>query len=163
MKTKVENQVRKMLNKGLIEYSQSPFSSPVLLVKKKDQSWKFCVDYRYLNALTRKFKYPMPDIDELLDELHGATWFSSLDLWAGFHQILLKLGEEYKTAFQTHIGHFEFCVMAFSLTGAPGTFQRAMNTTLTPLLWRSVFVFFDDILVYSSTFEEHVQHLHQVF
>jgi hypothetical protein len=116
-----------------------------------------------LNALTWKFKYPIPVIDELLDELHGAAWFPSLDLRAGFHQILLKLGEEYKTAFQTHIGHFDFHVMAFGLTGTPGTFQKAMNTTLASVLRKSVLVFFDDVLVYNSTFEEHVHHLHQVF
>jgi hypothetical protein len=134
-----------------------------MLVKKKDQTWRFYVDYRYLNALTRKFKCHVPVIDELLDELYGAAWFSSLDLRAGFHQILLQPGEEHKTAFQIHIGHFEFCVMAFGLTGAPGTFQRAIRTTLAPLLRKSVLVFFDDILVYTKAFEEHVHHLQQVF
>jgi hypothetical protein len=101
-------------------------------------------------------------IDELLDELHGASWFSSLDLRAGFHQILLRPGEEHKIAFQTHIGQFEFRVMAFGLTGAPGTFQKAMNTTLSPLLRKCVLVFFDDILVYNSSFESHLQHLQMV-
>jgi hypothetical protein len=117
-------------------------------LRKKDNAWRFCVDYRYLNALT---------------ELHGASWFSSLDLRAGFHQILMQPGEEFKTAFQTHIGHFEFRVMAFGLTGAPDTFQKAMNTTLAPMLRKGVLVFFDDILVYSSSLEEHVNHLHQIF
>jgi hypothetical protein len=101
-------------------------------------------------------------IDKLLDELHGAPWFSSLDMRAGFHQILLHPGEEYKTEFQTHIVHFEFRVMAFGLTGAPGTFQGAMNTTLAPLLRKCVLVFFNDILVYSSSFEEHLVHMCQV-
>jgi hypothetical protein len=134
MKNEIEQQIQDMLSKGLIQHSQSAFSSPVLLVKKKDKPWRFCVDYRHLNALTVKCTYPVPVIDELLDELHGASWFSSLDLRAGFHQILLRPGEEHKTAFQTHIGQFEFRVMAFGLTGAPGTFQKAMNTTLSPLL-----------------------------
>jgi hypothetical protein len=98
-------------------------------------------------------------IDELLDELHGASWFSSLDLRAGFHQILLRPGEEYKTTFQTHIGQLEFRVMAFGLTFAPDTFQNAMNTTLSPLARKCVLVFFDDILVYSPSFESHLQHL----
>jgi hypothetical protein len=101
-------------------------------------------------------------INELLDEVHGSSWFSSLDLRVGFHQILLKPGEEYKIAFQTHLGHFEFRVMAFGLTGALGIFQRAMNTTLQPVLRKCALVFFDDILIYSATFEDHLKHLQQV-
>jgi hypothetical protein len=129
MKNEIEQQVQDMLLKGIIRQSNNAFSSPILLAKKKDQNWRFCVDYMHLNAMTVKFKYPVPIIDELLEELHGASWFSSLDLRAGFHKILLKPGEEYKT-FKTHLGHFEFRVMAFSLTGASCTFERAMNTIL---------------------------------
>lgn len=163
MKDEIETQVADMLRQGLIQHSSSSFSSPVLLVRKKDNTWRFCVDYRHLNALTVKSKYPVPIIDELLDELFGASYFSILDLRAGFHQVLLKAGEEHKTAFQTHMGHYKFRVMAFGLTGAPGTFQRAMNHTLSPLLRKCALVFFDDILVYSDSLESHVQHLHQVF
>lgn len=152
-----------MLDSGIIQPSDSPFSSPVLLVKKKDRSYRFCVDFRHLNAVTVKSKYPVPIIEELLDELEGASWFSSLDLTAGYHQILLKPGEEPKTAFQMHTGHYEFRIMAFGLSGAPGTFLKAMNTTLAPLLRWCALVFFDDILVYSITFEEHLTHLRAVF
>lgn len=125
-------------------------------MKKKDGTWRFCVDYRHLNTITVKGKYPVPIINELLDELAGTAYFTSLDLQAGFHQIRMKSGEEFKTAFQTHFGRFVFCVMAFSLTGAPGSFQDAMNTTLTPYLRRFVLVFFDDILIYSRTWESHL-------
>jgi hypothetical protein len=102
MKDEIEAQVKEMLEKGLIQHSKSSFSSPILLVKKKDNTWMFCVDYRHLNALTVKSKYHVPVIDELLDELHGASWFTILDLIAGFHQILMQPGEEFKTTFQTH-------------------------------------------------------------
>lgn len=121
------------------------------------------MDYRHLNAITIKTKYPVPIIDEFLDELAKASWFSSLDLRAGFHQIRLKKGEEFKTAFQTHFGQFEFRVMAFGLTGAPGTFQEAMNSTLAPYLRKFVLVFFDDILIYSASYEEHLVHIRLVF
>ena len=125
-------------------------------MKKKDQTWRFCVDYRQLNAITVKGKYPVPIIEQLLDELSGAAYFTSLDLQAGFHQIRIKAGEEFKMAFQTHFGQFEFRVMSFGFTGAPGTFQDAMNTTLAPYLRKFVLIFFNDILIHSASLEEHL-------
>jgi len=163
LKDEIERQVNEMLSQGIIQPSSSSFSSPVLLVKKKDGSYRFCVDFRHLNALTAKSKFPVPVFEELMDELAHASWFTNLDLRAGFHQILLQPGEEHKTAFQTHLGQYEFRVMAFGLTGAPGTFQGAMNVTLAPGLRRFVIVFFDDILIYSRSYEAHVQHVALVF
>jgi hypothetical protein len=110
-----------------------------------------------------KSKFPVPVFDQLMDEIGKASWFSNLDLRAGFHQILLKSGEEYKTAFQRHFGQYELRVLASGLIGAPGTFQGAMNVTLAPGLRRFVIVFFDDILIYSESYEEHLIHLQTVF
>jgi hypothetical protein len=155
LKNEIERQISELLAQGVIMHSTSMFGSPVLLVKKEETAWRLIVDYRHLNALTVKGKYP----DELLDELTGSCWFSKLDLKAGYHQIRLASGEEHKTTFQTHHDHYEFKVMAFGLTGAPSTFQCAMNATLAPALRKFVVVFFDDILVYSPTFAEHLLHL----
>ena len=110
-----------------------------------------------------KSKFPIPIIDELLDELSRASWFSCLDLRASFNQIRLAPGEEHKTAFQTHWGQFEYTIMSFGLTGAPNSFQGVMNNTLRPLLRKCALVFFDDILVYNASYADHVQHLAQVF
>jgi hypothetical protein len=159
LKTEIERQIKEMLDSGVIQISNSAFSSPIILVRKKDGSWRVVVNYRHLNALTVKSKYPVPVIDELLDELAGARWFSKLDLRAGYRQIRMAPGEEFEIAFQTHHGQFQFNVMAFGITGAPTTFLSAMNSTLAPFLRKFVLVFFDDILIYSSTYEDHLQHL----
>jgi hypothetical protein len=118
------------------------------------------VDYRYLNALTVKSVYPISVFDQLVDELGSGTRFSVLDLHSGYHQIRLQPGEEYKTTFSTHAGHFEFCVIPFGATGAPATFQGAMNVTLALVLCRCAIVFFDDILVFISSYIEPLEHLH---
>ncbi|PIK50431.1 hypothetical protein BSL78_12670 [Apostichopus japonicus] len=147
----------------IIRPSCSPFASPVVLVRKKDGTLRFCIDYRKLNAKTIKDAYALPRIEESLDALAGAKWFSSLDLKSGYWQIEVEEKEKYKTAFTTPFGFYECNRMPFGLTNAPATFQRLMEMCMGDLNLQQCLVYLDDIIIFSHTFEEHLERLKAVF
>ena len=158
----LSSQLQELLGKGFIRPSSSPWGAPILFVKKKDGSHRMCIDYRELNKLTVKNRYPLPRIDDLFDQLQGASWFSKIDLRSGYHQMRVRDEDIQKTAFRTRYGHYEFVVMPFGLTNAPATFMDLMNRVCRPMLDRSVIVFIDDILVYSRSREQHEEHLREI-
>ena len=152
-------QLEELLSKGFIRPSISPWGAPVLFVKKKDGSLRLCIDYKQLNRVTICNQYPLPRIDELFDQLQGSRVYSKIDLRSGYHQLRVQESDVPKTAFRTRYGHYEFLVMPFGLTNVPATFMDLMNQVFQQYLDRFVIVFIDDILVYSSSSEEHLEHL----
>ncbi|GJV30743.1 hypothetical protein Tco_1387191 [Tanacetum coccineum] len=152
-------QLQELSDKGFIRPSSSPWGAPVLFVKKKDGSFRMCIDYRELNKLTVKNRYPLPRIDDLFDQLQGSSVYSKIDLRSGYHQLRVREEDIPKTAFRTRYGHYEFQVMPFGLTNAPAVFMDLMNRVCKPYLDKFVIVFIDDILIYSKNKEEHEEHL----
>eukprot|EP00253_Pinus_taeda_P003695 PITA_03695 len=160
--TELKMQLQELLDKDYIRPSVSPWGAPVLFVKKKDGTLRMCIDYRQLNKLTIKNKYPLPRVDELFDQVKGATVFSKIDLRSGYHQIRIKEEDIAKTTFRTRYGHYKFVVLPFGLTNAPATFMCLMNNIFHRYLDQFVLIFIDDILIYSHTIEEHHEHLRVV-
>ncbi|GJR13388.1 putative reverse transcriptase domain-containing protein [Tanacetum coccineum] len=158
----LSGQLKELQDKGFIRPSSSPWEASMLFVKKKDGSFRMCIDYRELNKLTVKNRYPLPRIDDLFDQLQGSQFFSKIDLRSGYHQLRVHEDDIPKTAFRTRYGHFEFTVIPFGLTNAPTIFMDLMNRVYRPYLDKFVIVFIDDILIYSKTQEEHVEHLRLV-
>ncbi|CAF1084247.1 unnamed protein product [Didymodactylos carnosus] len=155
----INEQVKEMLDNHVIRPSSSPGSAPVVLIKKKDGSPRFCVDYRRLNLITERDVYPLPRIDDIIDKLAGSQYFTTLDLKAGYWQIPINEQDKKKTAFVTTDGLYEFNVLPFGLSNAPATFQRIINSVLGALRWDITLVYLDDIIIYSKSFDKHVEHL----
>nr|GFA06103.1 putative reverse transcriptase domain-containing protein [Tanacetum cinerariifolium] len=158
----LKDQLKELLERGFIRPSVSPWGEPVLFVKKKDGSIRLCIDYRELNKITIRNRYPLPRIDDLFDQLHGAMHFSKIDLRSGYHQLRVKEKDISKTAFRTRYGHYKFLVMPFGLTNAPAVFMDLMNRVFHEFLDKFVIMFIDDILVFSKSKEEHEDHLRTV-
>ncbi|GJR14248.1 putative reverse transcriptase domain-containing protein [Tanacetum coccineum] len=155
----LSDQLKELSNKGFIRPSSSPWGAPVLFVKKKDGSFRMCIDYRELNKLTVKNRYPLPRIDDLFDQLQGSSIYSKIDLRSGYHQLRVREEDIPKTAFRYRYGHYEFQVMSFGLTNAPAVFMDLMNRVCKPYLDKFMIVFIDDILIYSKNKQEHAEHL----
>ncbi|GBN30436.1 Retrovirus-related Pol polyprotein from transposon 297 [Araneus ventricosus] len=162
-KEEAERLVNEMVENGIIEESSGPWASPIVLVKKKDRSTRFCVDYRKLNEITEKGSYPLPRTDDTLDALNGSQWFTTLDLKRGYWQVEIRPEDREKTAFTTGQGLWQFKVMPFGLCNAPATFERLMETVLRGLSSEAWLVYLDDIIVVGRTFEEHLNNLRKVF
>ncbi|GJU49283.1 putative reverse transcriptase domain-containing protein [Tanacetum coccineum] len=158
----LSEQLKELSDKGFIRPSSSPWGAPVLFVKKKDGSFRMCIDYRELNKLTVKNRYPLPRIDDLFDQLQGSSVYSKIDLRSGYHQLRVREEDIPKTAFRTRYGHYEFQVMPFGLTNAPAVFIDLMNRVCKPYLDKFVIVFIDDILIYSKNKKEHEEYLKQI-
>jgi len=161
--TFIKEEIQRMMKHKLIRPSNSPWTSPVVLVKKKNGKLRFCVDYRKLNNITKKDAYPLPRIDEMLNTLTESHWFSTLDLASGYWQVAMHPRDKEKTAFVTRYGTYEFNVMPFGLCNAPATFQRLMDRVYDGIAWKFVVVYLDDTIVYSRTFDDHLKHLDEVF
>jgi hypothetical protein len=158
----LKDYIDKMIAKGFIRPSKSPFGSPVLFVKKPDGSLRLVVDYRKLNEMTIKNRYPLPLISELFDRLKSAKYYTRLDMAEAYNQLRIAAGDEWKTAFRTRYGHFEYLVMPFGLTNAPASFQAYANDCLRDFLDLFCVVYLDDVLIFSDTLEEHITHVKQV-